>query len=469
MTVSGNISVPSAIHDQLTLSVTGTSTLNYATAFANVLNTANSNGSLLITDLDTPLPAPGPSSGETVEYTVLSAGETGTIPSGGAYLLDAADGSTTVTGSGAGDTAMAASLAGSGGMTYLDQGGDNNILFVSGNNSYIGPSQGITPESDTITAGSGNDSISTGTGFATVFSGTGHADITLRDIGLGAAAGQAYDDTVVLNDGVNTVNAMGAADLIDASAPGQVINGGGNAADSDLIVIDGNVPGSGGSDMLYANAANFSVNDSAGGNTITGGSGVLTLVANPADTGTTLRDTIKAANGAADLFGNAGSIFTLLATGSSQQDLFVAGTGNETFDGSGASGNLLVFGNDAGNLVFAAGTGLAQYVEGQAQTDSTVYSTIEGGAGKLEIFGGSGNDLVLTEQAGGGVVYVAGADSETIQASAVAKPMTVFGGGRRQFGDSVRHRQPAVCGRHLLRRNPRCDYHCRLGWRGDVR
>jgi Ca2+-binding RTX toxin-like protein len=45
------------------------------------------------------------------------------------------------------------------------------------------------------------------------------------------------------------------------------------------------------------------------------------------------------------------------------------------------------------------------------------------------IFGGAGNDLVFTQgYASGGITYVAGADGETIQASGIASPMTVFGG-----------------------------------------
>jgi Ca2+-binding RTX toxin-like protein len=428
MTISGNISVPSATFENVVVSVSGTSALNYATAFANVLNGAAAAGTLLITDLDTPFPAPGSASGDTLEYTVLNAGETGTIGQGGTYVFDHAAGNTTVSGSGLGDTVLAASAGGSGGMTYLDQGGDNNILFVSGNNTYLAAVQGLDTPADTITAGSGQDSITTGPAPATVFSGTGHATITLRDNGLGGGT-SVVDDTVVLNDGQNTVNAFGVSDLIVASAPGQVINGGANAAATDQVVISAGVPGAGGNDLLNAGAGNFTITDSAGGNSIVGGTGLLTLIANPAVSGTTLRDTITSAGGAVDMFGASGSMFTLLSAGAGRADLFVAGLGSETLAAASATNTLILFGNSAGSLQAQTGAGLSIFVEGQDTDGSTVYDKVAAGTGELEIFGGSGNNLTLSQGSGNpGILYVAGADNETVQASAASAPMTVFGG-----------------------------------------
>ncbi len=423
MTISGNISVPSVNYEQLTLRVSGTAALNYATDFANALNAANASFTLLISDLDTQLPAPG-SAGNTDEYTVTSTGETGTIANGGAYLLDVAPGGSTVTGSGAGDTVLAAG----GGMTYLDQGGNNNILFVSGNNTYAGSGASLTQEADTITAGSGRDSISTGPGSATVFSGTGHATITLHD--TGAAGASVPGGTVVLNDGTNTVNAYGANDLISASAPGQNINGGQNAADTDVVVIAAGVAGIAGNDTINADNANFTLSDAVGNNVIRGGTGLLTVIADPAAPGTTLNDTVAAATGAADIFGAANNDFVLTSAAViGQADLFIAGTGSETIDGSATHNEMIVFGNDSGSVLVATGTNLAIFVGGQNTVGGTLNQTIEVGTGQLQIFGGSGDNTRLTDGQGNtGILYVAGADNETIQASAIGSPLTVFGG-----------------------------------------
>ena len=421
MMVSGSISVPSAVNGHLTLNVNGLSTLNYATDFANALNAANASGMLLISDLDAPLPAPGSAVGETVEYTVFTAGESGRIQTPGAYVLDVTPGSNTVTGSGGGDTLLSAVSYGDGGTSYLDQGGNNNITFVSGDNVYIAETQGVSTPYDTITAGSGQDNIITGAGNATVFSGIGTAHIALNDEGENNSD---YDDVAVLSSGINTVSALGVSDLISISSPGQVLYNSANAASNALVVIT-----SGGDNLINAGAGNLSVEDAVGGNSIDGGTGLITIIASPVATGAKLQDTITSSTGSINIFGDAGSDFTLLSTTSNQQNLYVAGAGGETLSGAASSSTLTVFANATGGLLMSSGSGVTVFVEGQDATGmATISDTIIAGTGELSVFGGSDNDLTLSQGGSSGIVYVAGADDETIHAAGVYAPMTVFGG-----------------------------------------
>jgi Ca2+-binding RTX toxin-like protein len=319
-------------------------------------------------------------------------------------------------------------LAAYGGMTYIDQGGNSNVTFVSGNNTYFAISEGLVTPQDTITAGTGQDTIVTGNGLATVFSGVGQANITLNDTEL-APGGSGFGDIVLLSDGHNTVQAYGISDLIVATAPGQVINGGGSPGFNDQVILSSSLPGAAGDDLLRADGAQFTVIDTAGGNTIAGGSGLLSLVMGTAPAATTLRDTVLPQSGPVDIFGSVGTDISLFSNDTGQFDIFAAGSGDETLAAAGSAENVAVFSDADGGMFFTAGAGLGDFVEGANTTGSAVTNTVSAGAGSLVIFGGAGNDLVFTQgYASGGITYVAGADGETIQASGIASPMTVFGG-----------------------------------------
>lgn len=424
MSVSGNVSVPSAIGSQILLSVSGTNTLAYARAFAGVLNNANNAGTLTIQDLDAPLPPPGALDGNTLEYTISNSGVSATIPGGGAYLFDTAAGATTVTGSGGGDTVLSAPQGGLGGMSYIDVGGTNSILFVNGDNVYEGTAR--SDGSDTVISGAGHDTVVTGSNSVTVYAGTGQATITLNDTAPGGGGSAAPPiDVVMIDDGTDTVVANGASDLVVSSASGQVIDGGTSAVDVDRIVLAQGLAGKAADDTIVANAAAMGIFDYAGGNTIVGGTGTLFLVAGAAQLGTSLTDTVIGGSGASIIYGAAGSAITYSSPASGQVSAFVAGDGAESFDAAGAQGETVVFGSATGNDAVTLGGGVSLFV-GAAGTGTL--DTINAGTGTAYIVGAAGDDITLVAPVqSAGNVFVAGGGAETLDARGDAGVLVVYG------------------------------------------
>ncbi len=435
MAVSGNVSIPGASGSVL-LTVTGASTLNNAQAFASVLNNAQNAGTLQIDDLDHPPVAP-PEAGRTLEYIVSDAGVSATIPTGGAYLFDDADGATTLTGSGGDDTVLAA-LAGSGGLgvTYADRGGDNSITFVSGGNTYDGA--GSQAGSDTITAGAGRDTIDTGAGETTVFSGVGGALITLNDTAPGAT-----NDEVLLSDGVNTVNAQGAGDLMFVTGRGQTVYDGSSSADQDRIVISPSLAGATGGEVIHGGGAQtqvfdaaggnlldvqsgvFGEFDEAGGNSLVGGAGALYLESSPTAAGGAATDTLQAGAGTNDIFGPAAAAAAydvISAPGTTVS--FLDDGGSATVNATSGQGVLDVFGGASANLLVQGGAGAVNFIGGGA-AGSALSATISPGSGLANVFGTGGESIALRGQAGT-ASFAAGLGNETLDGSGFDGNMDVF-------------------------------------------
>ena len=437
MAVSGSVSIPGASGGVL-LTVTGTSTLNNAQTFASVLSNAQNAGTLQIDDLDHP-PVASPGAGETLEYAISQAGVSATIPTGGAYLFDYAGGSTTVDGSAAGDTVLAALTgSGEGGLTYVDRGGDNSVTFVSGNNFYDGAGAATQTDSDTVTAGEGRDTIDTGAGETTVFSGVGGALITLNDTAPGT-----INDEALLNDGFNTVNAQGTGDLTFVTGRGQTLNEGSVSTDQDRIVISPTLAGATGDDIVNADGAQTQVFDAAGGNALNvdsgslgvleeaggnsvfGGAGALYLESSPTAAGGAAADTLAAGTGTNDIFGPTGSsaAFDVISAPGTTVSYLDDG-GSATVDANSAQGVLNVFGNNSAGLVVQGGAGAVNFIGGGA-AGAALSATISPGAGLTNVFGTGGEDIALRGQAGT-AHFAAGLGNETLDGSNYAGNMDVF-------------------------------------------
>ncbi len=220
---------------------------------------------------------------------------------------------------------------GSGAITYDAAGDSNRVIFSDGDSTYNGVSSGR----DVIAGGDGSDTVNAGTGSDnTVFAGAGNTLINLNN-----AQGS---DVAVLMAGDSTVNALGASDVVYASA------------------------------ALAATAG-----------TISGGSGVLDFVAGASST--IMRLTIEGGAGTTDMFGNNGSCITFQNT--SGTAAYIAGGGNETLNGAGAEAGFAVFGDT---------------VAGDA---SSINQTLIGGQGADFFSTGGGNETIFS-RGGGGLFHI---------------------------------------------------------------
>jgi hypothetical protein len=182
------------------------------------------------------------------------------------------------------------------------------------------------------------------------------------------------------------VVANGNGDYVVATTEGQTITAGsGETSASNLTVVllpdsDGTVNAH---QLVTGGAGYLTVGDASSGDTIKGGSGGLTFISAP-----NVTDTIDAGGSTALIFGNSGVYLTL----GTQTDVgtaasFVAGIGNETLNGAGAAGNLLLFGAsqaDTGHVVDA--------LVGGSGND-----TLIAGTGQETLAGGTGSNMFLVD------------------------------------------------------------------------
>jgi hypothetical protein len=264
-------------------------------------------------------------------------------------------------------------------------GGDNEIVFVTGQNVYDGTLDG---GGDTVVAGSGQDTIYTSlAGSTSVFSGTGSAKIVLQDTTYSAAS-PSINDLVYLQDGINTVYASGTFDAVISTTESQTIYGytsdsGTILANSTLVaVLQPNSDGSPSGDDLVVGAGSSTVYayDFGSGNTVEGGAGKLVFVG-----GANVTASVESGTGTAYLFGASGDSITMSsATGDTGTGIFVAADGNESLNGAGFTNLLYLFGGS------------------DSAGGSTVNDTLIGGSGASLLTAGEGNE---TLQGGTGTNY----------------------------------------------------------------
>jgi hypothetical protein len=228
---------------------------------------------------------------------VFSTGSAGSFTLGTSdqyTFVDTGDGTTIDGSAGGGDT-----LFGGADMTYVEAAGagNNRIVFTAGTNTFDGDTTGGGGAGDTIVAGTGVDTINTGVGPTTVFAGGFDTQVTLNDTVSG--------DVVVLQSGFTDVSAANMAGVTDT------ISGG------------------------------------AGEGNIFAGAGTLVFVAEAGVTAPGY-EYIEGSSGTVEAFGNSNSYISLAGTG---LQVFQAGAGNETLDGSGSSGFAFFGDTNAGDSV----------------------------------------------------------------------------------------------------------------------
>jgi len=371
--------------------VYGTNTLRYANQFVQNVNALLQNENVTIVNAiqldhqNVPgerLPGNSTPVYELVPSTVQGGPQEFFVPGSG-YVLDSIGGASTVIGfASGGDTILVAAINAR--ATINTFGSNNQVIFVDGNNTFNGSDTG---GNETVVAGTGFDTINTGTGLTTVNSGTGDATIYLNDTASGA-----YNDKVWLDDGNSLVIANGTGDVVVATTEGQTVVGGPGETSASVLTVallpnsDGTANGN---DLINAGAGYTNVVDESSNNTVNGGSGGLTFIS-----GDSITASINTGNGYSVIFGNSGASLTLATqAGDTGGSTFIAGAGNESLLGGGATASILAFGGQdtAGNDSIVTGTG---------------NDTLVAGMGNETLDGGTGNNTFLIDatSSGGNVV-----------------------------------------------------------------
>jgi Ca2+-binding RTX toxin-like protein len=394
MIVSGVVSIPSSAGSSTVFTVTGTRTLEFAQAFQAYLDQALTAGTLNIVQGDTvgtTVTFGAAIDGQLNEAVLINAdsvvsgsGLNATVPAGYQFMFDAINGPTTITGNGAGGDVLVEGTKAA--ATYFDEGGNTSVVFVDGDNHYVGDTTS-SAGNDHIVAGAGFDTIDTGIGRSTVNSGTGSAVINLNDTAAGAIG--TYNDFAYLDDGQSRINANGMRDAVIATAPGQTIDGGIGTGQYDGIVLVG---GNGnGDDVVNAGAATVALFDDSGNNSIFGGSGVFTFIG-----GADIAASIVGGSGAIYMFGTAGDSVVFSSADSSSSAVFLAGTGNETLNGSLSQDNLALYGTNVSDT--AVTSGVSDSLVGGSGND-----TLVSGAGYETLQAGTGHTLFVIDATTDGV------------------------------------------------------------------
>jgi Ca2+-binding RTX toxin-like protein len=384
MIVSGVVSIPSSVGSSTVFTVTGTRTLEYAQAFQAYLVAALKGGTLNIVQGDSTaggVTYTGAVSGQVNEAVLIDStggGLSTTVPGGYQFLFDAVNGASTITGSAAGSDVLVEGTNAA--ATFRDQGGNNSLVFVDGNNLYVGDTT-ASAGTDHIVAGSGFDTIDAGYGATTVDSGTGHASITLNDTAGGAIG--SFTDFAYLDDGASTVYANGLRDAVVATAPGQTVDGGVGTGQYDgIVLLDANGAGD---DVVNGGAATVALFDDAGGTSVFGGSGLLYFIG-----GANVSASIVGGGGTTDIYGASGDSVTFASADTDGTAVFVAGFGNETLNGALAQGGTVLYGGYSDEASVAAA--INDVLTGGAGND-----TLISGAGFETLTGGAGNNAFIID------------------------------------------------------------------------
>ena len=309
--------------------ITFTVTGNSATNYAEAFNAAVANATTIVNLGD----GGQPSTVAGALNIIMGSGTSHySLATPGQYTYAAVTAPTQINGSAGGDT-----ILGGGNLYYVAAGGDNNITFNDGDNVFFGSAVG----GNTIAGGTGYDTINTGTGSDTVFAGPGHSLINLTDLTGG--------DLVSMLTGNTTVNSYGVNDTVYASA-----------------ALDPTTTG-----------------------TIFGSAGTLTFVAG--SSANTLAVTVVGGSGKLDMFG--GNNANIVFANTDGSATFIAGTGNETLNGTNASGDFSVF----GDTVPADAASINDSIYGGSGTD--FFST---GGGQETYIGGTGGALFHINDLGSG-------------------------------------------------------------------
>ena len=246
--------------------------------------------------------------------------------------------------------------------------------------------------SDTITASAGGVSVLGGAGQLTFFGGSAAssvgggsgADTIFGGAGGGTYTGGSGGHNILVSQGTNNavthLTGNGSFDQIFGSAAGDDVLISGQGRDS---VIGGGGPttitGGATASVIFAGGGPTSVDGgSAGGNTIVGGAGALSVTAHSGDA----------------IFGNAGALTVIASLKGA--DSIVGGSGPLNVEGRG------------GNMLVVAGSGTSNVSTGNGA------SLVFAGAGNLSLVGGAGSMQVVA--GAGHATIIEGAGPTTLEA-----------------------------------------------------
>lgn len=325
----------------VTVPFTSASQAALAKALASTINAEVAAGTLVPVNAAGPI-APGTATPS--ELVVLQGGALVLNPLDLAVVV-AASGSVNMLGDGIANQSV---IAGSGGLTYLTNGGSGTVIAAGGANLIVTSAVGNAgwdvstgPGNDTLNSQSGNDTLAAGLGHNTIVLGTGQnlVDVTGQDTVLAGSGAE----TVAVETGGRAVVFGGASqllflggnlsDTVNGSTGTDTIFGGrgggeyiGGTAGGNLIYASGTIVGGGHGDQLYATGSLATQIYAASGNET-----LSTALSSGADT----------------LFAGFGSDTVTLGTG---PNTLVAGHGNATvFGGVGADLYEFIKGSAGGN------------------------------------------------------------------------------------------------------------------------
>ncbi len=276
----------------------------------------------------------------------------------------------------------------------LGQNDDDDLYGGGGNDQVFGQAG-----NDTLDGGDGDDIVSGGLGNDTISGGAG-IDIVLGGGGDDVMNGNDGDDTLSGGGGIDTLNGDAGNDLIVGAAGNDILNGGAG----DDVLSGGNdddtVNGDDGNDQVFGAAGNDILDGGIGNDTVSGGAGIDTV------SGGSGQDTVLGSAGNDTLYGNDDND-TL--SGGDDNDLLYGGNGVDTV--LGGNGDDSLFGDDGNDLLFG---GIGQ-------------DTLDGGLGNDFLYGQGGNDTFVFSGAFGNDVIVgfdAGNSAEQIDVSAIGSLST---------------------------------------------
>jgi hypothetical protein len=363
----------------ITFSVTGGSSGNYVSDFANAIATASNVGTL---------PSETTTPGALFEYTSPDSLNT-ILTTGGQYFYVSDGVSNTITLAASNETLLAGAL-----NTVIEVGsvGGERVIFTGGTNEFIGSSTGVG--GDTIVSGSGDDTIDTGSGPSTVFAGTGNTLIYLHDAGVSDpdSTVPGGGDIVNMQAGTSTVYADGVTDTVYAVATGTIIGDTGKlliTSDGGTVTVVGGVGDvsgylTAGSDFTFTNASGDSsaVFNAGAGNETLDGAGAAGGFSFFADTtagdASTVSDSVTGGSGA-DFF----------STGTGMEDI-TAGTGYSGFEIASVAGGTITI-ND-----FSAADSVNFFGFTVAQETAYLQSNSTTAGGNLTVTLGDGTTIEFT-------------------------------------------------------------------------
>ncbi len=379
------------------VTVDGAAAFSLAETFAGAVDGLASSGSLFAQDLipgGTIATVPGGDTGEALLFTpgsvVFPAGyDFLTIPTVSATIDETATASATTV------------LAGSGNTTIMGGGGG---AFIAGAGNNLFQDLSVGGGNYTIALGDGNDSVDVSGGSNLIFTGAGHNQVELYGgrttvwssgsdtinaesddvVGLNGSGSDvsAGEDTLVVDNGVGNSVQTGSltSETIFGGASGQYTYGPG---DTTIVGGANDTISGGGTSTRPAHANIFGgVNTVVDLNTFLAS---FTFIADPGRNATLVgvnSDAVFGADGATISYANMEGLSYL-----------IAGSGNETLNGAGASGSPELFGGGGTALIGGSG--------GDTAIAGTGNDTITGGSGGANLFifsnGAAGGHDVITD------------------------------------------------------------------------